>query len=130
MTGLCLDTNAYCRFCAGHAPLLEMLESADEIVVPTIVIGELEAGFALGSRQEQNRRRLQQFLAAPGVRTASPDVGAAERYGVLVACLKRQGTPLPTNDIWVAATAMESGLRLCTYDRHFEAVPGLLCVAP
>ena len=127
---LCLDTNAYCRLMSGHAPLTQLLESADEILVPATVLGELHAGFELGLRREANRRQLAEFLAMPGVETTAVTAGVAERYGILVRQLTRQGTPIPTNDIWIAAAVLETGARLVTYDAHFENVPGIVVLRP
>ena len=126
----CLDTNAYSRLMKGHAPLTELLESAEEILVPITVLGELYAGFELGSRRDANRRQLREFLAQPGVETLAVTADIAERYGMLVAQLARQGTPIPTNDIWIAASALETGARLVTYDPHFQHIQGLLVLGP
>jgi predicted nucleic acid-binding protein len=127
---VCLDTNAYSRLMSGHAPLTEVLESADEVLVPATVLGELYAGFDMGSRREANRRQLREFLALPGVETVVTTPDMAERYGILVSQLARQGTPIPTNDIWIAASALDSGARLVTYDPHFRHVQGLMTLNP
>jgi tRNA(fMet)-specific endonuclease VapC len=127
---VCLDTSAYSRLMGGHAPLTQLLESADEVLVPATVLGELHAGFEMGSRREANRRKLDEFLALSGVETTAVTAEIAERYGLLVSQLTRQGTPIPTNDIWIAATALETGSRLVTYDSHFEHIPGLIVLTP
>ena len=127
---VCLDTNAYSRLMLGHAPLKDLLESVDEVLVPATVLGELHAGFERGSRRQANLEQLAAFLNQPGVDSLVVDDGVAERYGQLVSQLLQAGTPLPTNDIWIAASAMECGARLVTYDAHFASVPGLLVLAP
>lgn len=127
---VCIDTNAYSRLMLGHAPLKNLLESADEIFVPATVLGELHAGFERGSRRQANRDELEAFLNQPDVNRLVVDDGVAERYGLLVCQLSQAGTLIPTNDVWIAAAAMESGARLVTYDTHFAAVPGLLVLAP
>ena len=127
---VCLDTSAYSRLMGGHAPLTQLLESADDVLVPVTVLGELHAGFEMGTRREANRRRLTEFLVLPGVETTAVTADIAERYGILVSQLTRQGTPIPTNDIWIAATALEAGARLVAYDSHFESIPGLIVLAP
>lgn len=127
---VCLDTNAYSRLMKGHAPLTELLESADEVLIPATVLGELHAGFEMGSRRDENRRQLDEFLALPGVETIAVTPDIAERYGLLVSHLARQGTPIPTNDIWIAASTLESGARLVTYDPHFYHVAGLIILSP
>ena len=127
---VCLDTNAYSRLMLGYAPLKELLESVDQILVPATVLGELHAGFELGSRRQANCEQLAVFLSQPGVERHDVDDCVAERYGALVCQLSRAGTPIPTNDIWIAAAAMESGARLISYDNHFACVPGLLVLSP
>lgn len=127
---LCLDTNAYVKLVSGRAELRMTLEHADTIFLPAVVLGELCAGFAMGSRTTENMQVLADFMAAPGVTVAGVDAEVAERYGMLVATLRNAGTPLPTNDIWIAATAMCLGTKLVTYDRHFQRIPGLLTTCP
>jgi len=127
---VCLDTNAYSRLMRGHPPLAELLESADEVLVPATVLGELYAGFDMGARREANMRQFRDFLALPGVTTIAVTPDMAERYGILVNQLARQGTPIPTNDIWIAASALDTGARLVTYDPHFRHVQGLLAISP
>lgn len=127
---VCLDTNAYSRMMGGHAPLTQLLESAEEVLVPATVLGELHAGFEMGSRREANRRQLTEFLALPGVETLAVTADIAERYGILISQLVRQGTPIPTNDIWIAASALDIGGRLVTYDTHYEYIPGLIILKP
>jgi predicted nucleic acid-binding protein len=127
---VCLDTNAFSRLMRGHDPLTQLLESADEVLIPATVLGELHAGFEMGSRREENRRQLGEFLALPGVETVAVTPDVAERYGLLVSQLTRQGTPIPTNDIWIAASALETGTRLVTYDPHFQHIHGLITLSP
>ena len=127
---VCLDTNAYSRLMRGHDPLTQLLEATDEVLLPVPVLGELHAGFEMGSRREANRRQLGDFLALPGVETVAITPDMAERYGLLVCQLMRQGTPIPTNDIWIAASTLETGARLVTYDPHFQHVHGLITLSP
>jgi tRNA(fMet)-specific endonuclease VapC len=127
---ICLDTNAYSRLMLGHDPLKILLESVDEIMMSATVLGELYAGFELGTRREANLKQLTQFMSQPGVERLAIDQGTAERYGVLIRDLTKAGTPIPTNDIWIAASAMECGARLISYDTHFKLIPGLLVLAP
>ena len=127
---VCLDTNAYSRLMRNQAGLQRCLEEAEIIHVPTTVLGELYAGFCLGSRYEDNCRDLEAFLELPGVQIATPSQDVAERYGYLVRDLRQQGTPIPTNDLWIAAAALETGARLVSYDAHFQHVPGLIVIAP
>lgn len=127
---VCLDTSAYSRLMKGHTPLTQLLESSEEVLIPSTVLGELYAGFEMGSKREANRIQLAEFLALPGVDTVSVTPDIAERYGLLVNQLARQGTPIPTNDVWIAASALEVGARLVTYDPHFQHVHGLITLSP
>lgn len=128
---LCLDTDAYTKlFQTGSDALQQLLEEAETILVPSVVLGELAAGFEMGSKREKNFRLLNEFLDVSGTETATVNRDVAERYGLLVKVLRQNGTPIPTNDIWIAATALETGARLVTYDAHFDVVPGLYVLAP
>ena len=125
---ICLDTNAYSAFKRGDADVIDLVETADEVAVPSIVLGELFAGFRMGSRARINVAELDEFLHRPGVSVAAVTRDAAERYGMLVSKLKQQGTPLPTNDIWIAAIALELGAQLVTMDAHFDDIPGVFVI--
>ena len=120
---LCIDTNAYSALMRGHDIVRDILEKADSLIMPTVVLGELHAGFAAGNRKVENEQKLQTFLATPGTRVVPIGQETAERYGKLVRYLKLQGTPIPTNDIWIAAVAFETGAVLLTADTHFSAIP-------
>ena len=120
---LCFDTNAYSALMRGHDIVREILEKVDSLIMPTVVLGELHAGFAAGNRKVENEQKLQAFLATPGTRVAPIGQETAERYGKLVRHLKLQGTPIPTNDIWIAAVAFETGAVLLTADTYFSTIP-------
>ena len=125
-TGLVLDTSAYAAYRRGFATAVEEIQLAEMILVPTIVLGELLAGFALGARQEQNRLELAGFLAQPRVKVLSAGQVTAERYAVLLAYLRKIGKPIPTNDLWIAAVTWENGGALLTADSHFENIPQIV----
>ena len=91
-------------------------------------MGELHAGFRLGSRRSQNEKELEKFLEQPGVTIVAPDEAVAERYGELIRVLKERGTPIPMNDVWIAATALETASRMLSFDSHYDLVPGLFMV--
>jgi len=110
--------------------MLQLLEEAELIYVPTVVIGELFAGFYQGGQFKRNLAELKDFFETPGVEVISPTISICDRYGLIVAHLRRKGNPIPTNDIWIAATAIEVGSRLISYDKHFDAVQGLVVYAP
>jgi tRNA(fMet)-specific endonuclease VapC len=120
MSRLCLDTSAYSQFKRGHPPAVEAIRSAREVGMPVITLGELRTGFILGAHASRNEQELATFLAQPVVRVLEVDDDASRVYADLVADLKRRGTPVPTNDIWIAALAVREGLSVLTYDVHFE----------
>jgi len=126
----CIDTCAYAAFKKGDSAVVSILEAAKSIMVPTTVLGELYAGFYIGSRTTKNISELLEFLDQPGIFIKCPDIDIAERYGIIVKELRQKGSPIPTNDIWIAATAMETGARLITFDKHFENIPGLIVICP
>ena len=125
---LVVDTNAYSAFFRGNERVIELMEKADELILPSIVTGELISGFLLGSRTDMNFRELKSFLEQPGVRLHDIGYYESEKYGLLVKNLRSAGTPLPTNDIWIAAVALSLGASLLSGDSHFEKISGLFVV--
>lgn len=123
---LCLDTNAYSAFKRGEKSLVSILENADEILIPATVLGELYSGFRMGSLAEKNIQELELFLSKPGIGVQEINKDISMRYGFIVKALRDKGSPIPTNDIWIAAAAMNEGLILLSRDKHFKEVPGLL----
>jgi tRNA(fMet)-specific endonuclease VapC len=121
-----LDTNRLTDLFQGDAELADRLGECDEIWIPLIVLAEIKAGFYGGSQQHRNELLLQSFLAKPTVGILLPARQTAEHYARLFVQLKRAGTPIPDNDIWIAALALEHDLLLITRNRHFEHVPQLL----
>ncbi|MEX0670132.1 MAG: type II toxin-antitoxin system VapC family toxin [Pirellulales bacterium] len=130
MIRLCVDTTAYSRLMRGQAGVQQRLEQVDEILVPVTVLGELYAGFHGGKRADENRAILAGFCSQPGVVVVDTTDSVSQRYAAIVAALKQAGQPIPTNDIWIAAAALENGGRIIAYDSHFSVVPGLLVEAP
>lgn len=125
---LVLDTSAYAHFRAGNETVLGLLAGAEVVLIPVAVLGELEAGFELGRRTRENRTTLTAFLEEPFVTVLPTTPDVARRYGLAFASLRQAGTPIPTNDIWIAAAAIDAGGRLVTFDDHFKQVPGLDCL--
>jgi|SRR4030095_894906 len=121
-----LDTSAYSAFMKGHAEVKLALQKADEIVLNPVILGELRAGFRAGNRFRKNERELQIFSSSPRVRFIDITQETAERYAVIVHFLRKAGTPISTNDIWIAASAMEHGLRVVTTDLHYQKVPQIV----
>ncbi len=126
MSRYCLDTSAYSHFQRGDKGVIEILDRAEWLGVPAVTLGELRAGFLLGSRPDDNETNLRLFLANPVVEELPADGDVSLHYAEIVADLRRAGTPLPTNDIWIAATAMQHGLRVLTTDAHYLNVPQIL----
>ncbi len=123
-----LDTNAYSDFMRGVPERVQVLQSAEHIHLPLIVLGELRAGFAAGSREEENLEALRTFLASPRVSVLSPDEATTGHYARIFVSLRRKGVAIPTNDLWIAALALQFDLDLCSSDAHFDDLEGLrLC---
>jgi predicted nucleic acid-binding protein len=122
---LLLDTNRRSDALAEHAAVPDRLETAEAIHVPVIALGELRAGFRGGKRGEQNERRLPWFLAQDGVATLGIEPHVSLRYAHVLQALRARGTPIPTNDLWIAALALEHGLVVYSRDAHLGKVPGL-----
>ena len=123
-----LDTNAYAAFKRGEPAIVELLRVPDEIHMSTVVLGELLSGFAVGKREARNREELAEFLASARVVITPVDEETAAAYARVYALLRRRGRPIPVNDLWIAATALQHGLILVSLDEHFQAVDGLVTV--
>lgn len=123
-----LDTNAYVAFKGGDPATLEIIRLAGEIRLSAVVLGELLAGFALGTREAENRRELSAFLESPRVSFTPVGGETAGFYAGLFARLRARRRPIPTNDLWLAATALEHGLAVATHDAHFDGIDGLFVV--
>jgi len=119
MSRICLDTSTYGHFKRAVPEVVEILNSSREVCVPAITIGELRTGFRLGSRERQNETELRAFLSNPVVRVLVVDDEAATHYAALMVDLRREATPLPTNDVWIGALAVREGATVITYDEHF-----------
>jgi tRNA(fMet)-specific endonuclease VapC len=126
MTAIMLDTNAYVAFKQGQPEAVEIVQRAARLALGSTVLGELLAGFAVGSREAKNRAELQQFLASDRVHTLTIDEETAAYYATIYRNLRQKGRPIPTNDMWIAASALQHGYALFSYDEHFQAVDGLL----
>jgi tRNA(fMet)-specific endonuclease VapC len=121
-----LDTSAYSAMRRGDERLRFHIQDASEVYLNTVVIGELLFGFMGGGRAPQNRDLLREFVESPRVAVLTLDGETAERYAILRNYLRQQGKPIPVNDLWIAASAAQHGLRLITLDDHFQHVPQVL----
>lgn len=122
---LALDTNRYTDLCRGDVPVVETVELADEVWLPFIVWGELRAGFAVGSQSTRNEAVLRRFLLKPGVGVLYADEQTTHHYAAVYQQLRKQGTPIPANDMWIAALVLQHSLVLFARDTHFDALPQL-----
>ena len=123
---ICMDTNTYSAFKRNNTEVISLLETAENIYIPSIVIGELFAGFYMGRKTKANISELDDFLSLPGVEVTPVDKKVAKRYGYLIKELRAKGTPLPSNYIWISATCFETASVILTNDKHFDLVPGLM----
>ena len=122
---IALDTNRYTDLCRGEASVAAIVEQASEVRLPFIVVGELRAGFAAGSQEARNEAVLRRFLLKPGVSVLYPDEQTTHHYANVYRQLRKQGTPIPTNDMWIAALVLQYSLVLCARDAHFDALAQL-----
>ncbi len=122
MSSLCVDTSAYSHFKAGNAQAKELISKSKSVGIPAIVLGELRAGFLMGNRAAKNELELKSFISNPVVSVMDVDEEASRIYAELVVELKTAGTPIPTNDIWIAALSLRDGASVLTFDKHFELI--------
>lgn len=123
-----LDSTAYSQLARGHPTVADIVRRSQEVVLSAIVVGELLYGYRYGGRTARNIRELDAFLANPYVTFMPVSRITADRYARIATALREKGRPLPTNDIWIAAHAMETGTDLVSSDGHFEHVDGLAWV--
>jgi tRNA(fMet)-specific endonuclease VapC len=122
---LALDTNRYADLCRGDVGVVQTVELADEVWLPFIVLGELRAGFVVGNQGPRNEAVLRRLLMRPGVGVLYADEQTTHHYASIFRQLRKQGTPIPTNDMWIAALVLQHSLVLCARDVHFDALPQL-----
>ena len=128
--GLAIDVYRYVDFVRGDAVAVEVITAAQRVAVPFVVLAELRAGFLGGIRSHNNELRLSGFLQSPRTDVLYPDEASTRFYALIAVQLRQAGTPIPTNDIWIAAHAMETGADLVSFDRHFAQVEGVAWVEP
>jgi len=121
-----MDTSAYVAFLGGNPEVKEAVQEADEIFFNPVVLGELKAGFLMGRNEKRNKAILKDFLGSTRVSIVEIDEETSERYAVIVQSLRMKGTPIPSNDLWIAASAMQHGLKVLTTDKHYLEVPQII----
>lgn len=125
---IALDTNRYVDLCKGIADTVSVLEHAELVVLPFVVVAELRAGFVHGRRAAENEQTLRRFLLKDGVRVAFADDQTTHHYAALYRQLRKQGTPIPTNDLWIGALVLQHNLVLHARDVHFDHLPQIVRV--
>jgi len=125
VNGVALDTNAYAAFKRGEEEAVEILTRAPFVCLSTVVLGELLAGFSAGTRKQANLDELEQFLGSEPVVVLPVDQDTSRYYASVYRALRRKGRPIPTNDMWTAASAIQHGMSLFSYDEHFQHVDHL-----
>jgi tRNA(fMet)-specific endonuclease VapC len=123
-----LDTNRYVDLCAGREETARLVATAETVFLPFVVVAELRAGFALGKRSAENERVLRRFLLKEGVAVLFADDQTTHHYASLFRQLRLQGTPIPTNDIWISALVLQHNAALHDRDRHFDHLPQIVRV--
>ena len=126
MSRILLDTNAYTALMAGNSRVADLLAQSEAVLLSPVVLGELYDGFLGGSRNLENRRVLNQFRAKPRTVCVPITDATAEWFAEIKRSLRRSGQPVPINDVWIAASCMEHGAHVLSFDHHFDAVDGLL----
>jgi predicted nucleic acid-binding protein len=126
MRPILLDTNAYVAFKRGEESICEIIQHAEILGISSIVLGELLSGFACGNKTNKNRDELQQFLQSSRIRLFAVTADTANFYSKIYFSLRTKGKPIPSNDLWIAAQALENGCVLCSHDKHFKVIEGLI----
>ena len=126
MSKILIDTNIYSHAMLGEEIVISVMRQAAVIGISAISIGELLSGFKGDKREKENQAELKEFLDSSRVRILPIDEETAEFYAEIINQLRRDGKPIPTNDIWIGAIALQHGLRMFTRDKHFKHIAGLL----
>ena len=128
MKKVLLDTNAYAAFKNGHEDVIAILQQADIIGINSIVLGELTAVFMVGTKYKKNLAELNEFLESPRINIFSINKETVGFYAIIYASLRKKGKPIPTNDLWIAASALQQGCKLCSFDKHFSTIENLVVI--
>lgn len=129
MKRIIIGTNFYTAFKRNDTEAVNLLRRVEYIGINAVILGELFAGFRCGNKERQNRIELDQFLDSARVYTIMLDDETSEFYAQVFSELRQKGRPIPSNDLWLAASALQHGLALATYDEHFSNISGLILAA-
>lgn len=124
-----LDTSAYSALQRGDRRVLAVMQRSETVAIPVVVLGELHSGFRAGTHRVENEEVLTRFLGKSSVRVLNVTEETAVRYAEIDVFLRKKGRPIPRNDVWIAAVALEHGLQILTLDVHFRQIP-LLAIQP
>lgn len=125
MKKIFLETNSYSRYATGENIIKKQIDESREVLISVVTLGELYLGFREGNREYENLKLLNAFLAERRVKVISISKKTSQEYGKIKYELRRKGTPIPENDIWIAAQVIETGSELVSYDDHFLKIKGL-----
>lgn len=128
MKRILIDTNAYAALMSGDNRIADELSRYDAILISPIVIGELNDGFRKGTRNHENREILERFIDKPRTKCIPITKASADWFAEIKRMLRKKGVSIPINDVWIAASCMEHGAHLLSYDMHFAEIDGLLRV--
>ena len=124
MMPLLLDTNVLIKFLRGNEKIAKVVSTYEQILVPTVVIGEYKAGVAVETAVgHQQLSALEMFLDSSAVKIVGVTEDVANAYARVFRVLKANGTPIPQNDLWIAACAITKGAVVYSLDTHFSNVP-------
>lgn len=126
MKNIAIDTCAYAAFKLGKVEVVEAIRSAQNVALCVVVLGEILSGFSVGRKKDKNQRELNLFIDCYNVSIVGIDIITVDHYVSIYAELRRKGRPIPTNDMWIAASAMQHRFAVLTLDKHFQEVDGLL----
>lgn len=126
MRPILLDTNAYASFKRNETAIVEIIQHAELIALSPIVLGELIAGFDGGNKAKQNKLELHDFLSSSRIIIYPITMDTSHFFSQIYCSLKAKGKPIPTNDMWIASQALEHGCVVCTHDKHFGFIEGLI----
>lgn len=129
MARIVVDTNVLSALFSGNKAVAQKLTEYNEIILPFAVVAELLSGYKYGTLYDQNKKIIDSFLDEAAVSVAYPDSKTIEIYSDFYAFLRKQGTPIPIHDIWIAATAYQLSEKLYTFDTDFNNLPQLLLVS-
>jgi tRNA(fMet)-specific endonuclease VapC len=126
MRELVLDTSAVIELLKGNAAIRQHVTASECVYIPTIAVGELLGGALRSARPAENVAEIEEFVADYEVLDC--DLNTARQYGDLNYRLRARGKPIPENDMWIASVALQHGLPLAAFDRHFDHVDSLVRV--